>query len=78
MASSLIGAWLRATSPSHFTRVRTIRIGLPQHAQFTAGRELGCGILGHNIIEAHHTTRFQSTLIRFIKVLMYSSANSGS
>ena len=43
IAVSLIGTRLRDVFTSHLTRVRTIRIGLPQHAQFTAGRGWGGG-----------------------------------
>lgn len=38
--------------------------------------EQGGGVLGHNIGEAHHTTLFQPTLIWFIRLLMYASADS--
>ena len=41
MAVSRISARRRNAFPSHLTRVRTIRIGLPQHVQFTTGRGLG-------------------------------------
>jgi len=41
MVVSRTGARLRNAFPSHLTRVRTIRIGLPQHVQFTTNELKG-------------------------------------
>jgi hypothetical protein len=41
MAVSLIGTRPRDVFTPHLTRVRTIRIGLPQHVQLAAGQGAG-------------------------------------